>query len=147
MSGLLRLGIIPGLVNYCKPATVQPLRHEICLLNPFSGTEVVLPKMDHYQRKLVISGSTSEESSVYMLIGRLTVDFSSWIPGFENWVEHKVHCDQLLDVVSYNGNFYLLTTRYNTVVVDAARASSAVKARGSAAQIKLDFTKLKCLVC
>ncbi|XP_010271390.1 PREDICTED: F-box protein At4g12382-like [Nelumbo nucifera] len=96
---------------------------EFFLLNPFSRAIVVLPKVsDNLFYELVLSTVPTDANCVCMLISPYCNGvILYWVPGTERWIPD---CSRLtggkviVDFVCCKGNFFLLDSDYDIVVID-----------------------------
>ncbi|KAI9186068.1 hypothetical protein LWI28_013441 [Acer negundo] len=117
----------------------------ISLLNPFTGSEVVLPIKDMVNSKLVFSGDPGKQNCVYMLLCYIGSTFDVWIPEAKHWCQcgPEEVTDDLIDLICFKGSFYLLTNEYNIRVLDATHAYSTIQTQGYKKQIDTRFHKIE----
>ncbi|KAK0601959.1 hypothetical protein LWI29_029080 [Acer saccharum] len=143
-SGGLFWGCIEDWLIIVKPINDIFLTR-MSILNPFTGSEVVLPIKFMVNSKLVFSGDPGKQNCVYMLFCKMRSTFDVWIPETKYWCQcgPEEVTDDLIDLICFKGSFYILTNEYNIRVLDAAYAYLTIQTQGYKKQIDTRFHKIE----
>ncbi|KAK3198017.1 hypothetical protein Dsin_021432 [Dipteronia sinensis] len=90
-------------------------------------------------------GDPNKQNCVYMLLSYTGLYFNVWIQEAKDWCKCDLDVldDYLIDLICFNGFFYLLTEEYNIRVLNAAYAYSTIQTQGYKTEIDTQFFEIE----
>ncbi|CAJ1956432.1 unnamed protein product [Sphenostylis stenocarpa] len=120
---------------------------EVNLLNPFSGSQIILPSIWNFYHKMVLSGLPYKNNFICMLLHSHCRELAFWSTGANSWRKYsELTGEPFEDAVFCNGSFYLLDGGFNIWQIDVQSIYSSINGgddSGTLSKIETRFHEVK----